>query len=154
MIRELITRLNRAVSEKLVAPRRGCNAPMKVWFDPDAPTERAADAARAACIMGEMTDVSKSGVAFLVPFIRVKEKYLVNQERILNIEIDMPAGKVHMRAVGKRYEKVGMHTSVERFYVGAEIVSLTGSSKEIYDHFLKNGPRPATTAERVGMVAE
>ncbi|HTH51110.1 MAG TPA: hypothetical protein VL501_04210 [Pyrinomonadaceae bacterium] len=58
---------------------------MKVWFDPDSETERAADAARAACIMGETVDVSKSGVAFLVPFIRVKDKYLVNQGRILNI---------------------------------------------------------------------
>ncbi|HTH51111.1 MAG TPA: hypothetical protein VL501_04215 [Pyrinomonadaceae bacterium] len=67
----------------------------------------------------------------------------------------MPGGKVSMRALGRRYEKVGMHTSVERFFVGVEIVSLTGVDKDIYDAFLKDGgPRPLTTAERVGIVAE
>lgn len=155
MIRELITRLSRSFSEKMVPPRRGHTAPMKVWFDPDVKTERALEAARSACILGETVDLSRNGVAFSVPFIRVKEKYLVNQDRTLNVEIDLPNGKVYLRMLGKRYEKVGMHSSMERFLVGATITSLTGSDKEIYEDFLKNGARrPSTTAERVGIVVE
>jgi hypothetical protein len=139
----------------MVPARRDHKAPLKVWFDPDIKTERALDAARSACIIGETVDLSRNGVAFSVPFIRIKEKYLVNQDRTLNVEIDLPGGKVYMRMLGKRYEKVGMHSSMERFLVGATITSLTGTDKEIYEDFLKNGARRArTTAERVGVVIE
>jgi hypothetical protein len=128
---------------------------MKVWFDPDLKTERAFEAARAACIIGETVDVSRNGVAFSVPFIRIKEKYLVNQDRTLNVEIELPSGKVFMQLVGKRYEKVGMHSSQERFLVGAAITSLIGADKELYEDFLKNGqPRPRASAERVGIAID
>lgn len=154
MIRELIGRLNRSLSEKMVPPRRPCAAPMKVWFDPDVNSERSLDAARSACIIGETVDISRNGVAFSVPVIRVKEKYLVNQERTLNVEIDLPNGKVFLKMLGKRYEKVGMHSSQERFLVGAAITSLTGTDKEIYESFLKRGSGHLNTTKRVGIVTD
>ncbi|MEP6789016.1 MAG: PilZ domain-containing protein [Acidobacteriota bacterium] len=125
----------------MVSARRRHTAPMKVWFDPDTKGERASDAARAACILGETVDISRSGIAFLVPSIRVKEKYLVGHERTLHIEIDLPTGKVQLTAIGRRYEKVGVHISTERFLVGAQIVDLAGTDKENYEVFLRNGNR-------------
>lgn len=141
MIRELISKLNRSWSDRVVAPRRRHAAVMKVWFDPDVNTERAREAARSACIFGETVDISRTGIAFLVPAIRVKEKYIVGHERDLNIEIDLPTGKVNLKAIGRRYEKVGMHISTERFLVGAHILKLEGPDKEIYETFLKRGNR-------------
>lgn len=141
MIRELITKLNRSLSDRMVSSRRRHTAPVKVWFDPDVNTERAREIARAACILGETVDISRTGIGFLVPSIRLKEKYLVGQQRNLNLEIDLPTGKVLVRAIGCRYEKVGMHISTERFLVGAQILTLTGSDKEHYELFLKNGNR-------------
>lgn len=114
---------------------------MKVWFDPDSNTERALHLAKTQCILGETVDISRSGIAFIVPSIRTQEKYLVGQERGLNVEMDLPTGKVQMRVIGKRYEKVGMHISTERFLVGAQIELLTGADKEMYETFLKAGPR-------------
>lgn len=143
MIRELITKFNRSWSEKMVAARRRQTAPVKIWFDPDMNTERAHEAARNACILGETVDISRTGIAFLVPAIRIKEKYLAGHGRKLNVEIDLPNGKVYLRAVGRRYEKVGMHSSMEKFLVGAHIESLTGHDKEIYETFLQNGNRRA-----------
>lgn len=146
MIRELITRFNRSLSERLVSSRRRFKAPIKVWFEPEVNTDRARDDARSACIFGETSDISRTGIGFIVPFIRIKEKYLVGQDRNLNIEIDLPSGKVFMRAVGCRYEKVGVHLSAERFFVGAQILSLSGTDKENYETFLQNGNRPARGA--------
>src|SRR6478609_8754722 len=117
MLRELINKLSRSVSEQMVPPRRPYAAPLKVWFDPDVTRERAEEAARAAYILGETVDLSSNGIGFNVPFIRVKEKYLVNQDRVLNVEIDLPGGKVYLRMLGRRYEKVGIHSSQERFFV-------------------------------------
>ncbi len=145
MIRELITRFNRSLSERMVSARRRHKAPIKVWFEPDSRSEQACDAARSACICGETSDISRTGIGFVVPSIRLKEKYLVGQQRNLNIEIDLPTGKVFMRAVGCRYEKVGIHISAERFFVGAQILSLSGTDKENYETFLTNGYRPPRT---------
>ena len=141
MIRELITRFNRSLSERMVSARRRHTAPIKIWFDADVNSERARELARSTCILGETVDISRTGLGFLVPSIRVKEKYLVGQERNLNIEIDLPTGKVHMRAIGRRYKKVGIHISTERFLVGAHILSLTGDDRENYEKFLRNGNR-------------
>lgn len=141
MIRELIAKFNRSLSERMVSSRRRHTAQIKIWFDPDINTERAREAARAACILGETVDISRTGIGFIVPSIRVKEKYLVGHERKLNVEIDLPTGKVFMRAMGCRYEKVGVHISTERFLVGANILELSGASKEMYETFLRYGNR-------------
>jgi hypothetical protein len=139
MLRELINKFNTSLSERMASARRPHTAPIKIWFDPDTNTERSAEQARAACIYGETVDLSGTGLAFLVPAIRIKEKYLVGHERPLNIEIDMPAGKVSLRAIGKRYEKVGIHISTERFFVGAHIISIEGQDKENYESFFRSG---------------
>ena len=141
MLRELISKFHRSMSERMVSSRRLHTAPIKIWFDPDMNTERSREAARAACILGETMDVSRTGIAFLVPSIRVKEKYLVGHERNLNVEIDLPTGKVQMRVIGRRYEKVGVHISTERFLVGAHILNLSGEDKENYETFLRRGNR-------------
>jgi hypothetical protein len=132
----------------MVPARRHHKAPIKIWFDPETHCERAIEAARAACILGETVDISRTGFGFVVSFIRLKEKYLVGQERMLNVEIDLPNGKVFLRAIGRRYEKVGQHVSTERFLVGVQITSLVGQDRETYETFLKNGNRGMKGATR------
>ncbi len=146
MIRELITKINRSLSEKLVSARRHHTAPIKIWFDPDMNTDRHREAAFNACVLGETVDLSRSGIGFLVPAIRVKEKYLVGQDRNLNVEIDLPNGKVRLRLIGRRYEKVGIHLSMERYLVGAQIVGYEDGSDEAYGHFLKHGRKARKAA--------
>ncbi len=136
------------MSERLVAPRKKHSAPIKLWFDADIKTEHAQDAARAACIIGETIDVSRTGISFLVPCIRTKEKYLVGQERNINVEIDLPTGKVYMKVLGKRYKKVGIHISTEKFLVGAAISDLNGADQDNYEAFLRMGSIGPNSAAR------
>jgi len=125
----------------MVSSRRRHTAPIKIWFDADSNTERAREIARASCIFGETVDISRTAVGFLVPSIRFKEKYLVGQERRLNVEIDLHGGKIAMRMIGRRYEKVGVHISTERFLVGAHILDMSGDDRENYETFVRNGNR-------------
>ena len=148
MIRELIAKFNRSLTESMVSSRRNHKAPIKIWFDPDVNSDRGREMARSACVLGETVDISRSGVAFVAPMIRVKEKYLVGHERNLNVEIDLPNGKVFLQAIGRRYEKVGADVSTERFLVGMQITSLSGDDKDIYDAFLKRGNRSVRGAAR------
>ena len=148
MIRDLISRIDRYFSDRMVPVRRSYSAPMKVWFDPEMNTERARDAARLACILGETTDLSRTGIGFVVSSIRSKEKYLVGHDRMLNVEIDLPNGKVFLRMIGKRYKKVGLHLSTEKFLVGAQIISISEQDRSIYEMFLKKGRRAAIHASK------
>lgn len=139
MIRELINKLNRSLSERLVASRRRYTAPIRVWFEPDTNAPHQREIAKNLALPGETVDLSRTGIAFLASSIRVKEKYLVGQDRKLNVEIDLPSGKVEMQIVGCRYEKVGIHLSTERFLIGANIVRIEPESNAAYDHFLRHG---------------
>jgi hypothetical protein len=139
MIRNLVAKFSATISEKMVPPRRKHVSPVKVWFEPDIDSERNRELAKSACVLGETIDISRNGISFIIPVIRIQEKYFVGQERRLNVEIDLPTGKVALQAIGRRYEKVGIHLSTERFLIGARIVSMDGPDEEAYLHFLKNG---------------
>lgn len=90
-------------------------------------------------VTGETRDLSRSGIAFIVPAIRIQENYLVGEGKTLNAELDLPGGKVQMQVVGMRYEQVGQHISSARFLVGAKIVKATDEVREAYEYFLRHG---------------
>lgn len=154
MIRELLTKLNATLLGQMAATRRNCTAPMRVWFDPDQQTEIAHQQARAACIKGEMVDVSTTGLQFSVFAIRVKEKYLVGHDRPLNIEIDLPNGKVNFRAIGKRYERDDGHLSTERFHVGAAITKIDESNRTVLIDFIRGRDRRQKSSSPMGIHAD
>ena len=93
-------------------------------------------------IRGETKDLSKTGIAFIVSAIRIKEYYLVGENRPLNAEIDLPDGtKIKMQVVGQRYEQVNIHDSVSEYFIGAKITQMNETEREIYEDFLKNGAK-------------
>ena len=133
----------------MVSARRRYTAPIKVWFDADVNSERSRETAMKACIWGETVDLSRTGFQFVATSIRVNEKYLVGQERNLNIEIDLPNGKVRLHAVGRRYKKVGQHVSTERFSIGAQITGFVDGDEKRYIDFLTNGRRARKVAGKL-----
>ena len=112
---------------------------MRVWFEPEVDSPHHREVAKNMAMPGETVDLSRTGIAFVTSAIRINEKYLVGQDRKLNVEIDLPSGKVTMQVIGRRYEKVGVHLSMEKFLVGAHIIRLESESNAAYDHFLRKG---------------
>ncbi len=90
-------------------------------------------------IRGETKDLSKTGIAFIVPSIRIREYYLVGASRPLNVEVDLPNGKIRMQMVGMRYEQIGIHDSVSDFLVGAKITKMDKADREVFEDFLQLG---------------
>lgn len=141
MIRELIAKLTGVVAEHAHSARKKISVPLKITFDPIKTTGNLARAYDGLYITGESNDLSKSGISFIVSAIRIKEFYLVGQERKLKVELDLPGGRVRMKVIGRRYEKVGIHVSTEKYLVGAEITDIGNVDRERYEHFLKFGGR-------------
>jgi len=145
MLRKLIAKFNRTMAERVVSVRHKREVPIKLSFAPDGNTGRLDAPPKFVFITGETTDLSSSGVAFIVSSIRVKENYLVGEGRILNAELDLPNGKVSMKIIGQRYEQVGEHISTARYLVGASIKEISDENREAYNEFLRLSGKKGNT---------
>jgi hypothetical protein len=139
MIRKLVSKLNKSLTERVVSPRKKYEVPIKIWFEPDKNTGRLKMPVENYVITGETKDMSRSGIGFIVGAIRIHENYLVGGGRVLNAELDLPSGKIQMQIVGMRYEEVGQHISTARFLVGAKIMQMSDENREDYEYFLRHG---------------
>ena len=145
MIRKLIAKFNRTMAERVAPVRYRRTVPVKLSFAPNGNSERLDVPPKILYVTGETTDLSHSGIAFVVASIRIKENYLVGEGRTLNAELDLPNGKVSMKVVGQRYEPVGEHISTARYLVGASIREMTDENREAYDDFLRLGDKKGNT---------
>ena len=141
MIRELASRFSTALTERRTSARRKFSVPIKICFAPADNKLNLTEPCDESFLAGETVDLSATGVGFIVSAIRVKEKYLVGQDRVLNVELNLAGKKVRMQVMGRRYEAVGLHTSTERYAVGAEIIGMSENDRRAYDHFLDNGKK-------------
>jgi hypothetical protein len=149
MLRELVSRFNSTIAARRASVRRNFNVPVKVCFAPDKDGVKQTRSWDDAFLSGETTDVSHSGIGFAVSAIRIRDRYLVGQERLLNVELDLSGTKVRMQVRGRRYEKVGIHLSEEKYFVGAEIINVDEADKQAYEHFLGHGHKPANNLAAV-----
>jgi len=147
MIRKLVSKFRKTITERVISPRKAFEVPIKIWFQPDKNTGKLKMPVENLVITGETKDLSRSGIGFVVAAIRIQENYLVGEGRVLNAELDLPDGKVQMQIVGTRYEQVGQHISTARFLVGAKITEMTKENHEAYEHFLRYGKRKKGSLE-------
>jgi len=142
MIRNFIATITKKISERRDNPRYKLQIPIKVWFEPEKKAGKLPPPqllTEDCFICGETFDLSITGIAITVPSIRIRENYLVGENRTLNAELDLPDGKVSMQIVGTRYEQIGEHLSVARYLIGARILQMTPENMKVYEHFLHNG---------------
>lgn len=139
MIRSIVTKITGLIAERSHSPRRKCEAPMRISFEPLNLAGIHISSAEGIYMSGETVDLSKTGIAFMASSIRLKENYLVGHERVLNVEIDLPGGKVRMQVVGRRYERDPGHMSTEKYLVGCEIVNMSKQDRDAYNQFLRYG---------------
>ncbi|MEP7149257.1 MAG: PilZ domain-containing protein [Acidobacteriota bacterium] len=146
MLRELVSRFSVSWTQRRASPRNKFELPVKVCFAPEKNPHNVTASCEDLFLSGETVDLSESGIAFVVSSIRIKEKYLVGQERILHVEMDLAGKKVEMRVLGKRYERVGIHASTEAYLVGAAITEMSPDDQQKYDYFLRNGKKLLKTS--------
>lgn len=89
-------------------------------------------------VSGETRDLSENGLSFIVPSIRLDSCYLVGSHEVLEMEIDLPNGRVKLEAVGCRYEQIeDLHASAGRFLVGAKISRIAEKDRALLADFLR-----------------
>jgi hypothetical protein len=138
MLREIATRFTRVMAERRSAPRKKVSVAVRVRLAPSNLSVGHIKASEKLALSGATRDISTCGVGLILPSIRINEHYLVGQDHQVIVEIDIHDRTVIMKAVGRRYEEIGVHLSVKRFLVGLEIVEMSPTDRVAYEYFLNN----------------
>jgi hypothetical protein len=147
MIRKLIWNFKKSISERAAPKRYNLQIPIIISFEASKNTGKKNAATTNISLRGETKDLSSSGIAFIVPSIRLKEYYLVGENRTLNAELGLPDGKIKMQIVGQRYEQLNdEHSSTTSYLIGAKIVEITDDKRKIYEEFLRLGGKTELNA--------
>ena len=141
MLRSFFSKLSNSFNQSVASPRRCCRVPVKVWLEPLRGTGRLELPGQHSSMFGETHNVSETGIAFVVSSIRIKEHYLVGDGRTINAEIELPSGRISMRLLGRRYERLEGAGEAGTYLVGASIEGMSEDHKHIYRNFLRSGSR-------------
>jgi hypothetical protein len=93
---------------------------------------------RLPSLNGHTFDVSTSGLALIVPAIRIGEHYLAGAERKLYVKLQLPSGPVEMKLASVRYESLDEDHEETGYLIGARIVEMADSDRATFNNYVNN----------------
>jgi len=85
---------------------------------------------------GHTLDVSTTGLALIVPAIRIGEHYLAGSDRRLHLKLELPNGPVEMKLATVRYESLEDSDEETGYLIGARIIEMAASDRASYEEYM------------------
>lgn len=82
---------------------------------------------------GHTHDVSATGIALVVPAIRIGEHYLAGADRKLHIKLELPSGPIEMKVATVRYESLEDESG---YLIGAQILEMSDTDRASFDKYM------------------
>ena len=93
-------------------------------------------ARRLPTLNGHTLDVSSTGLALIVPAIRIGEHYLAGSDRRLHLKLDLPGGLVEMTLTPVRYESLDETQEETGYLIGARITEMSDSDRASFEEYV------------------
>jgi hypothetical protein len=90
-------------------------------------------ARRLPSLDGHTLDISSTGLALVVPAIRIGEHYLAGADRKLHVKLELPSGLVEMKVATVRYESLEDETG---YLIGARILEMSDTDRVSFEKYL------------------
>ena len=90
-------------------------------------------ARRLPALDGYTLDVSSTGLALIVPAIRIGEHYLAGADRKLYVKLELPSGPVEMKVVTVRYENLEDGSG---YLIGARILEISDADRSSFEKYV------------------
>ena len=90
---------------------------------------------RVPTLNGYTLDVSVTGLALVVPAIRIGEHYLAGADRKLHVKLELPTGPIEMKVMTVRYESLEDDTG---YLIGARILEMSDSDRASFEKYVAN----------------
>lgn len=81
-------------------------------------------------------DVSTTGVALIVPAIRIGEHYLAGDDRRLHLKLELPNGPVEMKVATVRYESLEDSKEDTGYVIGARILEMSEGDRASFEKYV------------------
>ena len=88
---------------------------------------------RLPTLNGHTLDVSVTGLALIVPAIRIGEHYLAGDERKLHVKLELPDGPIEMKVVTVRYEDLEDGSG---YLIGARIQEISDADRKSFEKYI------------------
>jgi hypothetical protein len=142
LIRSIAGRLREFVGNRRVAPRYVTHLEVGLALNVTLPGADAAGAskqdAKPLRLAGYTRDISASGLALIVPSIRVGGQYVTGEHRRLRIMLKLPTGPIEIHATPVRYSPLDEEDGVDTGYlVGVQIVSMSDEDRARFNAYLE-----------------
>ena len=82
---------------------------------------------------GYTLDLSITGLALIVPAIRIGEHYLAGADRKLHVKLGLPTGSVEMNVVSVRYEDLDDGSG---YLIGARILEISDADRASFEKYV------------------
>ncbi|HSD45171.1 MAG TPA: PilZ domain-containing protein [Pyrinomonadaceae bacterium] len=93
-------------------------------------------ARRLPSLKGHTLDVSATGIALIVPAIRIGEHYLAGSDRHLHLKLELPNRPVEMKLSTVRYESLDEMQEETGYLIGARIIEMSDEDRAAYNEYV------------------
>ena len=87
-------------------------------------------------LAGYTRDISATGLALIVPAIRIGGQYITGENRTLEITLKLPAGHVQFRATPVRYNPLEEEGADTGYLIGVQIIWMSDEDRKRFEDFL------------------
>jgi c-di-GMP-binding flagellar brake protein YcgR len=122
LTRSIVARLRQYVGDRRHAKRQNVRLAFTLSIASHAKSLNGAK--RINSLGGHTLDLSPTGMALIVPSIRLGEHHLVGENRSLNVKLELPAGPVEMQVTPVRYEALEDHKSEAGYLIAVKITEM------------------------------
>lgn len=126
--RRIVSRLRRFLGN-----RRGCKrvrTRLSFTLSLSDPRVSSNGARKLPKLNGYTLDVSTTGLALIVPAIRIGGHYLAGSDRKLHVKLELPNGPVEMKVASVRYESLEDNSG---YVIGARILEMSDPDRVSFD---------------------
>ncbi len=136
LARSIVSRVRQFVGDRRRARRVRVRLPFKISIAGAVKNQNGSK--KINILRGHTLDLSLTGVALIVPTIIVGEHHLVNENRNLNVTLDLPDGPVEMHVAAIRYESLDEHKTETGYLIGARIIAVAEEGQTRFQAYLSN----------------
>ena len=139
IVRFIASRLREFVGNRRRAPRYVTHLEAGLALSVSLPNTKAATkgTGQSLKLAGYTRDVSATGLALIVPTIRVGGQYITGENRTLEIMLKLPTGPIQVKATSVRYAPLEEEGADTGYLIGVAIVWMSDEDRKRFDAYLE-----------------
>ena len=132
--RRIVSRLRRFIGNRRHSKR--VQTRLSFTLSLSDPRVNSNGARRLPTLDGHTLDVSSTGLALVVPAIRIGEHYLTGADRRLHVKLELPSGPVEMTVTPVRYESLDEGQEESGYLIGARISEMADQDRASFEAYV------------------